>query len=455
MGFAFNDVVEGNLIGVNAQGTARLSNGSFGILAAECSGDTIGGTTAGAGNVIGGLSGDGIEIDDSGAPDGTNNNVIEGNFLGTDPTGTLNFGNAIGILLEGNAVTQGVANNTIGGTAAGAGNVIANESLVGVEIFGVGANNNLVLGNFIGTDPTGTASLGNGIGIEVAGGANNNVIGGTEAGAANLIRSSTGAGVAIGNSITDTATINNSVRGNSIYQDGGLGIDLGNDGVTPNQKHNPAVGPNILQNHPALTKVRSFGDDQTRVIGTLHSAPLTTYHLDFYASATANASGFGEGQRYLGSFDVMTDKHGDVTFDRVLSAATTKGEWVTATATDLNGNTSEFSAVRIVRGREDSPAGGSVLSNQGAASRQGAIPGAPTDPASIGVMSSTAATPSRSSRREEPDPGDHGGTTSAAPTASTNGSQDVEVIDTRLNIESAAPEDPLAFDQLGRIAPSA
>ena len=127
--------------------------------------DTIGGTAAGAGNVIGGLSGFGIEMDDSAAPDGTNNNVIEGNFLGTDPTGALNFGNAIGILLAGEAVTQGVANITVSG------NVIANESLVGVEIFGVGAKDNLVEGNFIGTDPTGTASLGNGVGIEIAGGA--------------------------------------------------------------------------------------------------------------------------------------------------------------------------------------------------------------------------------------------------------------------------------------------
>ncbi|HEV3083012.1 MAG TPA: hypothetical protein VGY66_24720, partial [Gemmataceae bacterium] len=358
MGFAFNDVVEGNLIGVNAQGTGRLTNGSFGILAAECSGDTIGGTTAGAGNVIGGLSGDGIEIDDSGAPDGTNANVVEGNFLGTDPTGQFNFGNAIGILLEGNAVSQGVANNTIGGTAAGAGNVIANESLVGVEIFGIAAHNNVVEGNRIGTNPAGSMSLGNGVGVEVAGGAHNNVIGGpatgpVPAGAANVIDFNKGAGVVVGSSIKDTATVGNTIRGNSIYKNGGLGIDLGNDGVTPNHLHNPSPGPNNLQNFPVLSFAISLPNGHTLVIGRLHSAPNTTFTLDFYASATADPSGHGEGQRYLGSGVVIipasgvvkTDARGNVFFVVDLSAATTRRQVISATATDPGGDTSEFSAV--------------------------------------------------------------------------------------------------------------
>jgi titin len=347
MGFAFNDVVEGNLIGVNAQGTGRLTNGSFGILAAECSGDTIGGTTAGAGNVIGGLSGDGIEIDDSGAPDGTNDNVIEGNFLGTDRTGTLNFGNAIGILLEGNAVTQGVANNTV------AGNVIANEFLVGVEIFGVAAKNNLVQGNFIGTDPASSTSLGNGVGVEVAGGAFDNTIGGTAAGAGNVIGHNTGTGVVIGSSITDDATIGNSVRGNSIYANGGLGIDLGNDGVTANHQVNPGPGPNNLQNFPVLLSVVSVPrTNQTFIIGLLHSSPNRTYALDFYANATADSSGHGQGQRYLGSAQVtisnpITDT---VVFLVVLPTAVTPGQIVSATATDPGGDTSEFCANRTVIG---------------------------------------------------------------------------------------------------------
>jgi hypothetical protein len=86
------------------------------------------------------------------------------------------------------------------------------------------------------------------------------------------------------------------------------------------------------------------------VRGELHSAPNTTFTLDFYASATANPSGFGEGQRYLGSVVVTTDANGNAKFVVELSAATANGEVVTATATDPGGNTSEFSAVRVVRG---------------------------------------------------------------------------------------------------------
>jgi titin len=339
MGFAVNDVVEGNLIGVNAQATARLTNGSFGILASEGSGDVI------AGNVIGGLSGDGIEIDDSGAPDGTNHFVIRGNFLGTDRGGTLNFGNAVGILLEGNALTQGVAQNTV------TGNVIDNESLAGVEIVGVAAKDNVVQGNYIGTDTTGTVAHANGVGILVEFGAHANVIGisGTGTGKGNVIAFNTGAGVVIGNSLADSATVDNSVRGNSIYANGGIGIDLGNDGVTPNHRNNPATGPNNLQNFPLLKSARS-ANGQTRITGTLHGAPNTTYKIDFYASTTDDPLGFRQGQRYLGSLVVTTDANGTVHF-QVELAATTPGEVVTATATDPAGNTSEFSAARTVRGR--------------------------------------------------------------------------------------------------------
>jgi titin len=336
---AFNDVLEGNLIGINAQGTAVLSNGSFGVIAnGGGSGDTIGGTAAGAANVIGGLSGEGIQIDDSGASSGTNNMVVEGNFLGTDPTGKYNFGNAIGIILEGNAVTQGVANCTISG------NVIDNEFLVGVEIYGIAAQNNLVEGNLIGTDSTGTQAHGNGIGVEVAGGAYNNTIGGITAGAGNVIGHNSATGVVIGSSVTDTATVGNSIRGNSIYRNGGLGIDLGNDGVTPNHQQNPTAGPNHLQNFPVLTHARLLPNGDTLIQGVLHSALNATFTLDFYASATPNPSKHGEGQHFLGSLVVTTDPlTGNVQFQAEVGPTTRAAQVISATATDSGGDTSEFS----------------------------------------------------------------------------------------------------------------
>jgi hypothetical protein len=120
--------------------------------------------------------------------------------------------------------------------------------------------------------------------------------------------------------------------------------------VTQNHAHNPSPGPNNLQNFPVLTFVLPLPNGETLVTGTLHSAPNTTYTLDFYASATADPSGYGEGQRYLGSVVVKTDGSGNFLFVGELPAVTTRGEVVTATATNQStGDTSEFSAALIVR----------------------------------------------------------------------------------------------------------
>src|SRR4029079_8260197 len=121
----------------------------------------------------------------------------------------------------------------------GAGNVIANNSLAGVALNGPSARNNLVLGNFIGTDPTGTASIGNGVGILMEGGANGNTIGGTATGTGNVIAFNSGAGVALVN----TGPTGNTIRENSIHDNAGMGIDLGNDGVTLNDAGDADAGP--------------------------------------------------------------------------------------------------------------------------------------------------------------------------------------------------------------------
>ncbi len=142
---AVGAVVEGDVIGVNAAGTASLTNGGVGVLVSGGSGGLIGGPVgpsggvngtgagpgAGAGNIIGGSIG--IELTDAGAPAGTNGYQIEDNFIGTNPTGTHNFIGNVGVFLEGGVATQGVANTTI------AGNVIDNQLQAGVDIFGPGA----------------------------------------------------------------------------------------------------------------------------------------------------------------------------------------------------------------------------------------------------------------------------------------------------------------------------
>src|SRR5207237_530376 len=128
----------------------------------------------------------------------------------------------------------------------------------------------------------------------------------------------------------------------------GIGIDLSTDGffdgVTVNNANNVDAGSNHLQNYPVLLAATS--GPSTAVAGTLNSVPGTTFTLDFYASAAPNPALYGDGQRYLGSGTVTTNASGNVFFQLSVGGATAAGEYLTATATDPAGNTSEFSAAR-------------------------------------------------------------------------------------------------------------
>ncbi len=146
------NMVLDNFIGTNAAGTAALGNGLSGITLQQSAGNLIRGNTV-SGNGVSPLGGNGIDL----AGSGSQNNVIEANLIGTDSAGTLSLPN----LSDGVFVTG--PNNTIGGTGAGAGNVISGNHLQGLEINGVTAGGNQVLGNFIGTNAAGTTALGNGL----------------------------------------------------------------------------------------------------------------------------------------------------------------------------------------------------------------------------------------------------------------------------------------------------
>ena len=170
-----SNLVAGNKIGTNVSGTVALGNSSNGVeVDAGCIGNTIGGTASGAGNVISANGNSGIRI--TGA--GTTGVVVQHNFIGTDVTGTKALGNAYrGVQIDG-----GAANNTIGGTTAGAGNVISANGNSGIRITGAGTTGVVVQHNFIGTDVTGTKALGNAYsGVQIDGGATNNMIGGAAA----------------------------------------------------------------------------------------------------------------------------------------------------------------------------------------------------------------------------------------------------------------------------------
>jgi Bacterial Ig-like domain (group 3) len=335
------NVVAGNYIGTDVTGTVAIGNGYTGVaLDSGAADNTIGGTTVGARNVISGNGGAGIQMTPVGV---TADNIVEGNYIGTDYTGT------VALLNQYFGIQLGVyaANNTIGGTTAGARNVISGNQYIGIDIYADGGYGNVVEGNYIGTDYTGTVAVGNGSGtyapqggVVIDSGASDNTIGGTSSGDANTIAFNTG-GVDIGNSATDNTT-GDAILGNSIYSNDGLGIDLGDNGVVQNDSEGH-TGPNLFQNFPVITAATSAGSYAV-ISGTLTSTPNTAFTIQFFASVAAGSSGNGEGQTYLGEItNATTNGSGNYVFNDVKFPAVAGQAVITATATDPSGNTSEFS----------------------------------------------------------------------------------------------------------------
>jgi CSLREA domain-containing protein len=310
-----------NYLGTNVAGTSGLGNHNSGIRISGNS-NVVGGSVAGNGNLISGNSGEGIRLVGTGTQ-------IQGNYVGTNAAGTAALPNG-----GGGVDIEGSANTTVGGATAGARNLISgNTGSSGVVI--ATSSNTIVQGNYIGTDATGTSGLGNKYGVNVNGGA---TIGGIGAGEGNIIAFNITQGI-----VVFTSTINNSFRGNSIYSNGGPGIDLGGGGgVTANDDKDPDTGPNNLQNFPVLTPPLVGA---TTVSGTLNSTVGATFIIDVYSNDACDGSGNGEGKTYLGSTTTSTtDSNGNVSFN-VTVPAVVVGKPLTATASDSSGtNTSEFSA---------------------------------------------------------------------------------------------------------------
>ena len=329
---ASGNQVSGNFVGTNAAGTGAIGNAGAGVeLSGGASNNTIGGTSTGAGNVLSGNGFDGVRILDT----GSNGNLVQGNVIGTNASGTAALPNAF----RGVDIFNGApANNIVGGATAGARNLISGNHFEGVGLFG--AVGTLIQGNLIGTTAAGTAALANGSGGILILDGSNSSIGGVSAGAGNVIAFNGGSGVGV------SSGTGHAIRGNSVFANAGLGVDLQNDGVSGNDVGvgDSDVGANNLQNFPLVAAARVAGGTSITVQGSLDSGPNATFALDFFANAACDASGNGEGQRYLGSSNVTTNGSGNAAFSSTLSAASVAGEFITATATDPNGNTSEFSA---------------------------------------------------------------------------------------------------------------
>ena len=145
-----------------------------------------------------------------------------------------------------------------------------------------------------------------------------------------------------GNSVLSASGTKGVSRFNSFSNNGGLGIDLGGDGLTPNDSGDGDPGANNLQNFPELTSVTT--GTQTRIRGSLNSTPNSFFVLQFFANDACDGSGNGEGAVFLDSISAATDSSGQASFSLTSDTATTTGQLITATATDENGNTSEFSS---------------------------------------------------------------------------------------------------------------
>ena len=324
---ADNITIKGNWIGTTGTGTGNAGRNTDDGL--DLTGDNaiIGGTGANDRNVITNNADEGITSVAAGL-------VIKGNYIGVDPDGATGGGNVdVGI-----ALFTGTG-NTIGGVTAAERNVISMNN-EGIEI---NSSNNVIQGNYIGTDAGGTLNRGNriGNGVQVQGGSTGNTIGGSALGAGNLIAYSASNGVDIVNGSA------NAVLGNTIHSNTLLGINLGTAGVTANDAGDGDSGANNLQNFPVLVSAVTNGT-QLIVAGSLNSTANSFFRIELFASASADGTGYGEGQTYLGFVNVTTDGSGNATINTTLTASVAAGSFISATATNSNAafttftNTSEF-----------------------------------------------------------------------------------------------------------------
>ena len=337
--------IEGNFIGTNAAGAAGLGNGDSGIIIDRAPSNIIGNPSAD--QVVVASARHGIEITGT----GSTGNLVQNNFAGLTPATFPGGARAIPNALAGIAILNGASGNDIGGTARG--NVAAGNTGDGVLIDN--ANNNVVRGNRIGHVQVLTQFIPNGgAGVHVIGGTGNR-IGSTALSELNGILHNTGAGILVeGNGAIATA------RGNILEGNGGLGIDLGGNGVTANDAGDADSGPNTLLNFPTLSSVirtASGGGYDYTVSGSYSGAPNTAVTIDLYANPAADASGNGEGMFVIHSFSVTTDAAGAAAFTRNFTGTVNAaffnvpfGDFITAQATlgnGASGPSSEFSPAML------------------------------------------------------------------------------------------------------------
>ncbi|MBU1720660.1 MAG: right-handed parallel beta-helix repeat-containing protein [Bacteroidetes bacterium] len=312
----FYNLMRGNYVGTNAAGTDTVPNDAGLLLGGGTLYNVIGGTDPAHRNIFSGNRFNGIEAADI----LTDYNEIRGNYIGTDYTGTVALPNYNGIGFTSNPKHNIIDNNLISGNT-GFGLILFEHS-----------DSNIVTGNTIGLMADGASDLGNTLtGILIASGSSSNTIGAP--GMGNTIAYNDSGGVVV----MDTESRFNTISANNIYDNSGLGIDLLPPGPTDNDAGDSDTGPNDLMNFPVITEaLYNYSDGGLYLSGTLDCVNPQNAKVELFLSAD-EFLGYGEGKEYLGF--ATPDASGDWT---TVTTGAPEGSSITATATDENGNTSEF-----------------------------------------------------------------------------------------------------------------
>ncbi|MEI6347626.1 MAG: T9SS type A sorting domain-containing protein [Bacteroidota bacterium] len=382
-----NNSIIGNYVGLNRAGNGALKNFDGISIEGTSSSNVIGGYTVGARNFVSGNEAYGVPVFGGGCT----NNLIIGNFIGTDITGNIAIPNTYGVLFD-----DGANSNTVGGYIAGAKNLISgnsgygiflynpqtqNDSVIGniiglnfsctsklpnangividgpsyhhfidsnvisgslqngIDIHIGGTDSNVIIRNFIGTDFSGIANYGNSYdGIRIAEGPKYNQIG--LEGKGNTIAFNGGNGISV---MTDSCKYNKFTE-NKIYGNLGIGIDLYPLGITPNDAGDCDFGPNNLMNSPTIvTSTYNSNTQLTTIQGTIdHTCDGGNLGITIELFASSNSTG-SQAQKFIGRTN--TNNLGEWT---ISTSTLLPSEYITATATDNMGNTSELSNHLVV-----------------------------------------------------------------------------------------------------------
>jgi len=263
---------------------------------------------------------------------------VQGNYIGVDESGNDPLENGG----SGVVIISLAHNNTIGGATVQERNAISGNDANGI-LLDEGVYANLIKGNLIGCSADRSTIIPNkSHGILILGSSHDNIIGDPEGVWGNHITHNTYDGIYI------QSGFQISIVSNYIYANGSLGIDIEPDGINPNDACDEDIGANNMQNYPELHQA-IFENDVIYIVGEISGPPYTTFDLEFFLSDNCDPSGYGEGLYTIGSKQVTTDGNCMASFDAFFFTQGFPADTaLTATATDPNGNTSEFSNCVVI-----------------------------------------------------------------------------------------------------------